>query len=152
MALSKLKDYLEDHKVKYVSINHSPAYTAQEIAQAAHITGQEMVKTVIIKVDGQMKMVVLPATEKIDFDALKDIIHANKVELASEYEFNTRFPDCELGAMPPVGDLFGMDVLMAKSLTSKDQIAFNAGTHTELIKLSAKDFKELVHPEIVDAL
>lgn len=149
MSLDKLREYLDSNKVKYVTISHSPAYTAQEVAQAAHISGQEMVKTVIVKVDGDLKMLVLPATEKVDFDALKKILKANKVELASEYEFNNRFPDCELGAMPPFGNLFGMDVLMDEHLQQNNEIAFNAGTHTELIKSTLKDFVRLVHPQTI---
>lgn len=152
MPFKKLKEFLDNHKVKYVSINHSPAYTAQEIAQSAHVAGREMAKTVIIKVDDDLKMIVLPATTKVDLDALKAFTKANKIELASEYEFNNRFPECELGAMPPFGNLFGMDVLMAKSLGQSEQLVFNAGSHTELIKLSSKDFKELVKPTMVDTV
>lgn len=152
MPVKKLKEFLDGHKVKYVSINHSPAYTAQEVAQSAHIAGREMAKTVIIKVDGNLKMIVLPATLKIDLNSLKDSTKAKKVELASENEFNSRFPGCELGAMPPFGNLFGMEVLMAKSLDKNEQLVFNAGSHTELIKLAFKDFKELVKPTVVETI
>jgi len=152
MPLGLLKDFLDENHVKYVAINHPPAFTAQEIAQSAHIAGREMVKTVIVKIDGTLKMVVLPATEKLDFEILKNFAHAHKVELASEYEFTSRFGDCELGAMPPFGNLFGMEVLMAESLGRNEQIAFNAGSHTELLRLAAKDFKQLVKPQVVSSL
>lgn len=152
MSLTKLINYLDDHHIKYSKINHSPAFTAQEIAQAAHISGQEMVKTVIVKVDGKLEMVVVPAIEKIDLLALRKFLNADKVELASEYEFTSRFPECELGAMPAFGNLYDMPVLMGESLTHTEQIAFNAGTHTELIKLASRDFVKLVHPQLVDSL
>lgn len=149
MPYTKLKEFLDDHKIKYITISHSPAYTAQEIAQSAHIAGREMAKTVIVKIDGEMKMIVLPATDKVDFDAVKHFTKANKVELASEYEFNSRFPGCELGAMPPFGNLFGMDVFIEDSLTKNHEIAFNAGTHTELIRLSYDDYKNLAKPTLL---
>ncbi len=150
MPTNKLKEFLDNHKTRYVSIAHSPAYTAQEVAQSAHVSGREMAKTVIVKIDGDMKMIVLPATTKVNLDSLKNSTKAKSVELASEYEFNNRFPGCELGAMPPFGNLFGMEVLMAKSLEQNQQLAFNAGSHTELIKLDLKDFEELVKPTVLE--
>lgn len=150
MPVNKLKEFLDSQKIKYVSINHSPAYTAQEVAQSAHIAGKEMAKTVIIKVDGDLKMIVMPATTKVDLDIVKNSTKAKNVELASEYEFNSRFPGCELGAMPPFGNLFGMDVLMAKSLAKNEHLAFNAGSHTEVIKLAFKDFKDVVKATVIE--
>lgn len=152
MPLNKLKEFLDSHHIRYTAINHAPAYTAQEVAQSAHIPGQEMIKSVILKIDGNMKMIVLPATEKVDFELIRNLTHAHKVELASEYEFNSRFPDCELGAMPPFGNLFGMDVLMADSLNKLDEMAFNAGTHTEILKSHIKDFVKYVKPQMVEGL
>src|SRR3990167_9209325 len=115
MPLQKLKDVLDSHHIKYVIINHAPAYTAQQVAQSAHISGREMAKSVILKVDGKIWMYVLPASTKIDFIALKKQLHAKNIELASEFEFKNLFPDCEIGAMPPFGNLFGVDVLVADS-------------------------------------
>jgi Ala-tRNA(Pro) deacylase len=149
MPTHNLHEYLDANRVKYVKIEHSPAYTAQEIAATAHISGKELAKSVIIKLDGQMAMAVLPADHRINFDKLKAVSGASKVTLADESEFGDLFPDCTLGAMPPFGNLYGLDVLVDESLTEGDMIAFNACTHTELIRLSYLDFEALVKPKVV---
>jgi Ala-tRNA(Pro) deacylase len=149
MPAKQLKDFLDRHQVKYVTIQHSLAYTAQEIAASAHIPGNRLAKTVMVKIDGKMAMAVLPGSEKVDLDALKQATGQKKVELASELEFKDRFPECEVGAMPPFGNLYGMQVFSAKNLAS-DEIAFNAGSHTELIRMSYKDFERLVQPQLVE--
>ena len=149
MPVQKLKDFLDKHEIKYVSVVHSPAYTAQEIAARAHIKGRQLAKTVMVLVDGKMAMAVLPASLKVDFDYFRKEIGASNVGLAAEREFEALFPDCEVGAMPPFGNLYGMDVYVDKSLVEDDEIAFTAGTHTELIKLPFIDFKRLVKPKIV---
>jgi Ala-tRNA(Pro) deacylase len=150
MPAKKLKEFLDSNKIKYVSITHSSAYTAQEIAASAHIPGRELAKTVILKVDGKMIMAVLPASYKINFDILKEATGASGIRLADEHEFIDRFPECEPGAMPPFGNLYGTEVYVSKSLTEDENIAFNAGTHTELIKLAYKDFEKLVKPKIIE--
>ncbi len=147
MPVKKLKDFLDSNKVKYVTIKHSPAYTAPEIAGSAHIPGKELAKTVIIKVDGKMAMAVLPASQRVNFDLLKKITGASKIDLASEQEFKDLFPECEVGAMPPFGNLYGMEVFVDESLSEDEEIAFNAGSHTELIRLAYKDFERLVKPK-----
>ncbi len=146
MPLQTLKDFLDKNNVKYLSIKHSSAYTAQEIAASAHIPGKELAKTVIIKVDGKMGMAVLPASYKVSFDHLKTALGADDVRLAYEQEFMDKFPDCEVGAMPPFGNLYGMDVYVSESLADDKEIAFNACSHTELIKMKFEDFKKLVNP------
>jgi Ala-tRNA(Pro) deacylase len=150
MPVQKLKEYLNSNNIKYISITHSSAFTAQEIAASAHIPGKELAKTVILKLDGKMIMTVLPASNKVDFSLLKEATGASKIRLAEEYEFIDKFPGCDPGAMPPFGNLYGIDVYVAKSLTEDDEIAFNAGTHTELIKLSYKDFERLVKPKVLE--
>jgi len=147
MPVKKLKMFLDSENVRYVSIVHSPAYTAQEVAASAHVTGKEMAKTVIVELDGQMAMVVLPADRKIVIQDLRDVTGSDKVKFVPEEEFKKRFPDCETGAMPPFGNLYDMDVYVAKALTEDDEIAFNAGSHTELIRLSYMDFERLVKPK-----
>ena len=146
MPINKLKNFLDEHGTKYVVISHSPAYTAQGIAASAHISGKEVAKTVIIKVDGKLIMAVLPASSKVDFNHFKNTTGASNVELAKEEEFKDVFPDCELGAMPPFGNLYDLDVLVAESLTKDEEIAFNAGSHEELIKMAYKDYEQLVKP------
>jgi Ala-tRNA(Pro) deacylase len=150
MPAKKLKEFLDDNKIKYISIIHSSAYTAQEIAASAHIPGKELAKIVILKVDGKMTMAVLPASYKVDFDIFKEATGASSIRLADEHEFVDKFPGCEPGAMPPFGNLYGVDVYVAKSLSEDEEIAFNAGTHTELIKMSYKDFERLVKPKVIE--
>ena len=147
MPSKKLKAFLDEHKVKYVAIQHSSAYTAQEIAASAHISGKDLAKTVIIKIDGKMAMAVLPASDKVSFENLKEALNAKEVRLAYEQEFMDKFPDCEVGAMPPFGNIYGMDVYAAESLSAEEEIAFNACTHTELIKMNFSDFEKLVMPK-----
>jgi len=150
MPSRKLKEFLDSHQIKYITITHSPAYTAQQTAQVAHIPSRELAKTVMIEIDGKAAMAVLPADHKVDFDLLKQLTAADKVELASEQEFRTLFPDCEVGAMPPFGNLYGMDVYVHEALAEDEQIGFNAGSHSEIIKMAYRDFESLVKPKIVD--
>ncbi len=150
MPMRRLAQFLDENKVRYVRISHSPAYTAQEIAASAHIPGQELAKTVMVKIDEAMQMVVLPASCQIDLEQLKRATGAHRVELATEDEFRGLFPECELGAMPPFGNLFGMRVFVAEELAEDESIAFNAGSHTELVRMSYKDFSRLVEPKVID--
>ncbi|HSB31499.1 MAG TPA: YbaK/EbsC family protein [Candidatus Sulfobium mesophilum] len=148
MPLKKLKDYLESEKVKYESLAHYETYTSQETAQSARVPGRELAKTVIVKIDGKMAMAVLPASKKINFDLLKSAA-GGTVELAAEQEFESIFPDCEVGAMPPFGNLYGMEVYVDEGLAQDEKIAFNACSHIELIKLSYKDFSRLAKPKVI---
>jgi Ala-tRNA(Pro) deacylase len=149
MVVQKLKAFLDAQKVKYVVISHSPAYTAQEVAAVAHIPGKEMAKTVMVKVDSEMALVVLPASMKVDFGRLLDATGAQEVELAKEKEFKHLFPGCDLGAMPPFGSLFGLRTFVAEELTEDDFIAFNAGSLTDVIKLEYREFERLVQPRVL---
>lgn len=149
MPVKKLRQYLDSQDIKYVTISHSPAYTAQMIAATAHVPGKSVAKTVMVKLDGRMVMVVLPAPYHVDLELLRDAAEADKVELATEKEFRQLFPECELGAMPPFGNLYGLDVYVAKKLAEDIEIAFNAGTHTELMQLAYADFERLVRPRIL---
>lgn len=149
MPIAKLKDFLDRQRVKYVTISHSPAYTAQEIAASAHVPGKALAKTVIVRLDDKPAMAVLPASYRVDFDLLKEATGAKKLELASETEFGDLFPGCEVGAMPPFGNLYDMDVYVAESLAEDDEIVFNAGSFTELIRMSYGDFEQLVKPKVL---
>jgi Ala-tRNA(Pro) deacylase len=149
MPVKQLREFLDKNKVKYVVISHSPAYTAQEIAASAHIPGHELAKVVVLRIDGDLAMAVLPASSHVNLELLGEAIGADHIELADEFEFRDRFGDCELGAMPPFGNLYGMDVYVADELTVDDRIAFNAGSHTELIQLAFEDFERLAKPKIV---
>ncbi len=148
MPCKKLKAFLDENQTRYVSIRHSSAFTAQEVASKTHISGKEVAKTVMIKLDNKMVMTVLPASYKIDFDLLRELFVTRHVSLASEEEFKYLFPDCEVGAMPPFGNLYDMEVYVAQSLSEDELISFNAGTHTELIQMSYADFIRLVQPRV----
>lgn len=149
MPAAKLKEFLDSHGVRYVSISHSVVYTAQEIASSAHVRGKEMAKTVIVRIDGKLAMAVLPASPKVDVNLLKEATGAHHVKIATEDDFREAFPGCELGAMPPFGNLYGMDVYVDPRLAMDKEIAFNAGTHRELIRMTYADFERLVRPKVV---
>ncbi len=145
----KIKDYLEKSNVAFDSIIHPVAFSAQNTAATAHIKGKDFAKTVIIKLDGNLAMAVVPASKKIDFEELKQVLPVKKIELATELEFRSKFPDCEIGAMPPLGNLYGMEVFVSDELLENSEIAFNAGTHTEVLKMSMEEFKKIVEPKIM---
>jgi Ala-tRNA(Pro) deacylase len=149
MPIQKLQEFLDGHEIKYVVISHSVAYTAQGIAALTHISGKELAKTVIVKIDGALAMAVLPASLHVDLRQLKAVAGAKSTELASEREFRERFPDCETGAMPPFGNLYDVPVFADESLAHDKEIAFNAGSHRELLRLAWEDFMRLVEPKIV---
>lgn len=150
MPAAKLKEFLDARHVKYTVLTHSTAYTTPEIASLAHIRGEELAKTVIVRIDGKMAMAVLPSSKHVDFSLLKSSARANAVSLVPEEEFRSRFPGCEPGAMPPFGNLYDMNVFVDESLTQDQEIAFNAGTHSELIRLCYADFARLVQPTVME--
>ncbi len=149
MPTKMLREFLDQNKIRYVTVKHSVAYTAQEIAASAHIKGKELAKTVLIKVDGKMAMCVLPASYKIDFDLLKESLGGKNIRLANEVEFKDKFPECDVGAMPPFGNLYGMDVYVEEILAKDEEIAFNACSHIELLQMSFKDYGRLVKPRLI---
>lgn len=148
MPAKKIKEFLDSHNIKYITIKHSAAFTAQEVAAKSHISGKEIAKTVMVLINGRMAMAVLPASYKVNFEALMEVTGSESVNLAGEDEFKHMFPDCEIGAMPPFGNLYNMDVYVAETLAEDEEIAFNAGSHTELIRMAYKDFENLVRPMI----
>lgn len=149
MPARRLREYLDKVNIKYVSIHHSPAFTAQEVAASTHVPGKDFAKTVVVKIEGSFAMLVLPATRKVALAELRDMLGVEKAKLATEEEFNRLFPDCDVGAMPPFGNLYGIDVYVAPNLAVEKEIAFNAGTHTDVIKMSFEDFERLVKPKIL---
>lgn len=146
----KLKDYLDGQKVPYEILTHQEAYKAPEIAHALHAPEKELAKVVMVKVDGRFVMTVLPATWKVDLHRLRDVFLINHVRLATEDEFKGLFPDCDIGAMPPFGNLYGLEVYVDQSLTEDEQIVFQAGTHTEAIRMRYADFAALVRPRVAE--
>ena len=149
MPLSKLREFLDRNQIRYLVISHSVAYTAQGIAALTHIKGKELAKTVMVMVDGRLVMTVVPASYRVDLYRLRKYLGAKTVELASEQEFRGRFPDCETGSMPPFGNLYGMDVFADENLADDNEIAFNAGTHRELVRMTFADFERLAKPMLI---
>ena len=145
-----LKQFLDDHHVHYVTRVHPQAFTAQEIAALAHIPGKEMAKTVMVKLDDVLAMAVLPAPDNVSLTRLKEATGAGSTSIASERDFKDRFPECELGAMPPFGNLWDIPVFVDQRLREDEVIAFNGGDHRELVQVAYSDFERLVHPTVLN--
>ncbi len=150
MPANKVRAFLDSRGVKYVTIRHSPAFTAAEVAASAHVAGRDFAKTVMVWIGGHLAMVVLPASRRIVLHDLRELLESPEARLATEAEFRDDFPDCELGAMPPFGNLYGLPVYVAASLAAEKEIAFNAGSHTEIIKMAFADFEDLVKPTVLE--
>ncbi len=148
MPSRKVKTYLEEAGVKYEIIEHDPVYTAQEIAAATHIKGEELAKAVMVKADDEIIMVVMPATHRVDFDLLKKALGKQDVRLAREDEFSSLFPDCEVGAMAPLGKLYNLKLIVDESLAKDKEIVFNAGTHRDIVKITYADYERLEQPQL----
>ena len=149
MPATRVKEFLDSQHVQYETIQHRPVYTTQEVAAVTHIPGQEVAKSVLIWIDGELTIVVVPASVRVNLDLLREATGAHRLELASERDFRDLFPGCEVGAMPPFGNLYGLKVYVADALSKDEEIAFNAGTHTEVIRIRYSDFERLVHPFVV---
>jgi Ala-tRNA(Pro) deacylase len=146
--LKKLKELLDQAKVSYEVFTHPLAYTAQEIAEKQHVSGREMAKVVMLEVDDALVMGVIPASSKIHVNTTRASLGASAVRLATEDEFTARFPECEIGAMPPFGNLFGLRVVVDPALEKDEYIYFNAGNHVQTVHMRYKDFAELVKPQV----
>ncbi len=146
----RLEQYLREQHVAYEVQHHPLAYTAQRVAAAEHVPGKELAKTVIVITDDRSVMVVVPASRNVQVSKLAAALGASQARLAEEREFEALFPDCELGAMPPFGNLYGMDVYVDRMLAEDERIVFRAGTHTETMRMNYADFARLVKPMVVD--
>ena len=147
--LNRVKQYLDSHQCLYQHASHRTAFTAQEVAAEEHIPGKMMAKAVILRVNEKFAMAVLPATARVNVAALREFLGAKEVRLATELEFTGMFPDCDVGAMPPFGNLYGLPVYVEESLTQDPEIAFNAGTHQDTIHMQYADFARLVQPHVL---
>lgn len=150
MATRRIREFLDGNNVRYVTISHSRAYTAQEVAESTHIPGRIMAKTVIVSIDGQLAMVIVPATRSVDLGAIRLARGTEDVRLADEPEFKDRFLGCQTGTVPPFGNLFGMDTFIDPSLADQVYIAFPAGTHTDAIVMHFNDYLRLVRPVFME--
>ena len=149
MAISrKLQELLQEAKVKYTSVKHPVAYTAQELAAAQHVPGRQVAKSVLVKTSRGNVLAVPPAIQLIDFKKLKVLVGGGSISIAKESDIKTQFPDVEVGAMSPFGNLYGVTVIVDSGLSASDDIVFNAGSHTETIKMRYQDFARLVKPKM----
>ncbi|HEX7733809.1 MAG TPA: YbaK/EbsC family protein [Ktedonobacteraceae bacterium] len=146
----QLEQYLRERQVTYQIQHHPQAYTAQNIAECEHISGKKVAKSVIVLADNQKVLLVLPATCRVDLDRVRECLGARDVRLAREEEFRNAFPNCEVGAMPPFGNLYSLPVYVERSLTTQETIVFPIGTHTETMSLKYADFERLVQPTVSD--
>ncbi len=143
-----ISEFLDSQHVWYQHFSHSLAYTAQGIAHAQHVSGRNLAKVVMVMADGNLVMAVVPGNHRVDLAQLGALMTASSIRLASEEEFKDIFPDCELGAMPPLGNLYKLEVWADSALKSHPQILFNAGTHSETILMNLADFDRLVQPRV----
>jgi Ala-tRNA(Pro) deacylase len=148
----RLESFLRDNSVPFQVHHHPEAFTAQEVAAAEHVPGRELAKVVLVSGDGRMAMAVVPAPKQVDLDKVANAIGSNAVQLASEEELSAQFPDCDTGAMPPMGNgtLYDVPVYVDGALQGQGTIVFNACTHTDAIHMGYADFERLVKPEVVD--
>jgi Ala-tRNA(Pro) deacylase len=149
MLSPRLHNLLDEHHSPYQTLVHDRTVTAHETAAASHVRQQQFAKTVMLKVDGKLAMMVMPASYRIDLTRLSRALGGGMVELASESEFKDAFPDCEVGAMPPFGHLYGMPVYVDSRLAQQPEIAFNAGSHTDAVRMPYDEFEKLAQPELL---
>jgi Ala-tRNA(Pro) deacylase len=147
--LPKLRDFLDEKQVAYTHTVHPLAYTAREVASAEHIPPREVAKVVVFLGEHGYGMAVLPADSVVDLEQLRLDLGLARLRLATEAELGELFPGCELGAMPPLGNLFGMPVYVDGRLAGEDMIAFNGGTHRDVVHMHYADFERLVNPMVV---
>ena len=147
---ASISEFLDRHQARYSLLPHTIAYTAQEEAAAAHVSGREWAKVVVCMADGHPVLAVLPAPLKVDLDRLKQAAHADSLRLANEGEFKGLYTDCEIGAMPPLGPLYRQAVFVDASLTADREIAFNAGSHRDAIRMPYGEFQRLVRPTVAE--
>lgn len=146
----RLETYLRENRVSFEVQHHPPAFTAQEVAANEHIPGKTLAKVVIVFADQKLVLLALPAPYRVDLEKVRTLLGANAVRLAKEEEFAAVFPDCEVGAMPPFGNLYGLPVYVDRTLTEDETIVIQAGTHTDTISLKYADFERLVRPTVAD--
>lgn len=145
-----IESYLREQRVDFSVHHHSPAYSAQRLAAAEHVPGRMVAKVVIAVVDEDLVMLCLPAPCRVDLLKLMNAVATDNVRLAREADFSRAFPDCEVGAMPPFGNLYEMPVYVDKQLTADERIAFQACRHTETVEMAFADFARLAHPMVVE--
>jgi Ala-tRNA(Pro) deacylase len=147
---TRLENYLRENGVPYSLHHHPPAFTAQAVAESEHVSGKAVAKVVIVFLDSTMAMLALPASLRVNPAKAASALGAAEVRLAHESEFQAAFPDCDVGAMPPFGNLYNLDTYVEKNLAGPKEIVFNAGTHEDTVHMQYADFERLVHPKMAE--
>lgn len=148
MISTRLKGLLEQSGIRFEVVTHDPAFTAQHLAARMHVPGREFVKAVVVHLDDRQAIAAVPAHRRVDEKALAGLAGARRCTLATEAEFRELFPDCELGAMPPVGNLYGLDTYVDEEVTRDESVVVNAGTHAEAVRLRYADLARLAKPTV----
>lgn len=153
MSLSvRLREFLDSHQAQYTVTNHRPAFTANDVASAEHLPAREMAKTVVVFGDNRYHMLVVPASRQVDLHEVQGALDLRHVRLATEMELTALFPDCELGAMPPVGALYDLPLYLDSLLAHHESISFNGGTHRDAVHMAMTVYHELVRPKVVSLI
>ena len=142
----RIRDYLDSQNVSYETLHHPQAFTAQEVAHSLHVSGKKCEKVVVARRDSKPVLVVMPASHRLNFQELKATLKANQLEMLVENELVGLFPDCDLGAVPPFGNLYGIDVWVDRAVASAEKVIFCAGTHEDCIRMRYSDFAKLTRP------
>lgn len=143
-----LQSYLDEQGVRYRVSQHPTAYTAQDLAATEHVPGKQVVKSVVVRADGRYVVCALPASYRVDLNELREQLQAQDVSLVEEEKLRELFPDCELGAEPPIGKMYGLPTLMDESLLTDDHVMFAAGSHTQAVTMSMAEFRRIAQPEL----
>ena len=144
----RIREYLDSQKVPHDWVHHPQAFTSQELAHSLHVSGKHLAKTVVLDGDGRLLMAVLPASHRLNLQDLRESVEVKELGMLPESELAKLFPDCELGAIPPLGTLYGMDVWVDRALTQSDEIIFCAGSHADCVRMNYSDFVDLVKPQV----
>jgi Ala-tRNA(Pro) deacylase len=147
-APMKVQEYLHDRRVQFDVLQHEDTFDSQHLAEAVHVSGRQVAKTVLLRMDHGYKyaVAILPATHLIDLEAVSRLLGGARVELATEYEIGQRCPDCEMGVLPPFGSIYGLETVLDESLRHAEQIVFEANTHQEAIRMAGEDFVKVESP------
>jgi Ala-tRNA(Pro) deacylase len=149
MSAERVRSYLMEHGIRYRTHEHVQAFTSEEVAAVDHIAGDEFAKPVLLIADGALVMAVLPASRRVDLQKAQMALGAESIRLADEKEFAPAFPDCERGAEPPLGSLYGVPTLIDLRF-DHEEVTFNAGTHTETITMALAEYMTVTKAQVVD--
>jgi Ala-tRNA(Pro) deacylase len=144
----ELLTYLDERGVDYKLTHHPVTYTAQKLAETEHVSGKMVIKPVLVQADDRFVLCAVPASRRVDLNAVQEVLHAKDVRLADEEKLQELFPDCEVGAEPPIGLLYGIQTIMDDSLTADRDVMFQACTHQDAVMMSMEDFQRIAQPEI----